>query len=259
VWPDVHRAAVACALLACALHAHAAGADDARWRLTPTLSASNLDNGRDSWRGAELDLSYTASPTWRVGADLEHRQRGDLSDTLFTASLSATPNRAWEWHVAAGVGPDAHFSARRSLLAGGEWRATPTLSLLLDYRQLGFEAGTVRELRPGVVVWFSDQTWLTLRYADGRAFGTTGFQSRSVRLDHVFAGQARVTMVYAHGADPERDGEAPGVLLTSADLFALTWRVPLTPRLALIAGADYEDRQPYYTRTGALLGVSVDF
>jgi len=229
------------------------------WVVTPTLSASHLDNGRDDWRGAELDVLYKASPSLRFGGDLERRQRGALSDTLWTASVSANPSRAWEWHAAVSAAPGADFSAQLGVSAGAEWRASRALSLLLDYRQLRFNAGSVQEVRPGVIVWFGDATWMTLRYADGKAFGTTAYQSRSLRLDHVFAGQDRLTLVYAHGADPERDAQLPGVLLTKADLYAATWRIPLNRTFALVVGADHEDRKPYYTRTGALLGVAMAF
>jgi YaiO family outer membrane protein len=251
------------AILACAFAAASAQAAPAdatgHWVVTPTLSASHLDNGRDAWRGAELDVLYKASPSLRFGGDLEQRQRGAVSDTLWTASVSANPSRAWEWHAAVSVAPAADFSAQRAVFVGTEWRAARALSLLLDFRQLHFNAGSVHEIRPGMIVWFGDETWVTLRYADGKAFGTTRYQSHSLRLDHVFAGQGRLTLVYAHGADPERDPQLPGVLLTTADLYAATWRIPLNRTLALVVGADYEDRKPYYTRTGALLGVAMAF
>ncbi len=240
------------------VHAAPVGTSE-HWVVTPTLSASHLDNGRENWRGAELDVLYKASPTLRFEGDLERRQRGSSADTLLTASVSANPSRAWEWHAAVSVAPGADFSAQRGVSAGGEWRVSRTLSLLLDYRQLRFSAGSVHEVRPGVIVWFGDTTWMTLRYADGRAFGTTGYQSRSLRVDHVFAGQGRLTLVYAHGADPERVPQLSGVLLTKADLYAATWRIPLNKTFALVVGADHEDRKPYYTRTGALLGVSMAF
>lgn len=239
-------------------HASPAGTTD-HWVLTPTLSASQLDNGRDDWRGADLDVLYKASSSLRFGGDLERRQRGSSSDTLLTGSVSANPSREWEWHAAVSVGPGADFSARRGVSAGAEWRVSRTFSLLLDYRQLRFNTGSVREIRPGVIVWFGDTTWMTLRYADGKAFGTTSYQSRLLRLDHVLAGQGRLTLVYAHGADPERDPQLAGVLLTTADLYAATWRIPLNRTLALVVGADHEDRKPYYTRTGALLGVAMSF
>ncbi len=257
---STHRWGVILAGACVAASAHAASTDTPdHWVVAPTLSASHLDNGRDDWRGAELDVLYKASPTLRFDGDLEHRQRGALSDTLGTVSVSANPSRAWEWHAAVSLAPGADFSARRGLSAGTEWRVSRTLSLLLDYRQLRFNTGSVREIRPGVIVWFGDTTWMTLRYADGKAFGITGFQSRSLRLDHVFAGQGRVTLVYAHGADPERDPQLPSVLLTTADLYAATWRIPINRTLALVVGADHEDRKPYYTRTGALLGVAINF
>ena len=47
------------AILACVFAAASASADPIdHWVVTPTLSASHLDNGRDDWRGAELDVLY---------------------------------------------------------------------------------------------------------------------------------------------------------------------------------------------------------
>jgi YaiO family outer membrane protein len=236
--------------------ATAAVTDDS-WQFTPLLGYSQLDNGRPDWRSAGLDVVYRASPSLRLGAGLDRLQRGDLRDTAFTASVSSNPSRSWEWHAALTSSPGAHFTALHSVLAGGEWRAGRSLSLLLDYRQMQFPGGDLHEIRPGVIAWFGDTTWVTARYTDGDAFDGTAYRSRSLRLDHVFAGGSRMTVVAARGTDPERDPQVPGVLLTESDLLAATWRIPLGAHLALVAGADYEDRQPYYTRSGVLLGFAV--
>jgi YaiO family outer membrane protein len=206
-----------------------------------------------------LDVLYKASPSTRLGVDLDRLERGDLHDTAISASVSSSPSRSWEWHAALTSSPDAHFTALHSLLGGVEWRAGRSLSLLLDYRQLHFPAGNLHEIRPGVIAWFGDTTWVTARYTDGEAFGSTAYRSRSMRLDHVFDGGSRVTVVAARGTDPERDPQVPGVLLTQADLLAATWRVPLSTHVTLVAGVDYEDRQPYYTRRGVLLGMALGF
>lgn len=252
---------VASCVLAGALapsRATAAVADD-DWQVTPRLGYSHLDNGRADWRSAGMDIAYKASPSTRLGIDLDRMERGDLRDTALSASVSSSPSRSWEWHAALTSSPNAHFTALHSALAGAEWRAGRSLSLLLDYRQMHFPAGNVHEIRPGVIAWFGDTTWVTARYADGKAFGGTSYRSRSLRLDHVFAGGSRVTVVAARGTDPERDPQVPGVLLTQADLLAATWRIPLNTHVALVAGVDYEDRQPYYTRSGMLLGFSMGF
>ncbi len=246
--------------LACAqAQATAADRDDARWVLTSLLSYSTLDNGRGDWRGAELDLLYKVSPRLRVGGNVELRERGDQADTLYTASVSANPVAAWEWHAALTVTPNADFSAERIGSAGAEWRVSPRISLLLDYRQLRFASGNLREIRPGVILWFGDQTWVTARYTEGDAFGDAGYHAHLLRLDHVFAGERRLTLAYARGIDPERDPLLPGVLLTESNLFAAVYRFPVRPQLDLVLGADYEDREPYYTRTGLLVGVSTRF
>jgi YaiO family outer membrane protein len=253
-------AAASCMLAAAMspLRASAAVTDD-RWQLTPLIGYSHLDNGRAGWKSAGMGVLYKASPSTHIGIDLEQLERGDLRDTSLAASVSSSPSRSWEWHAAVTSSPNAHFTALHSELVGGEWRVGRSLSLLLDYRQMHFPAGDLHQLRPGVIAWFGDSTWVTAQYTAGNAFGGTAYRSRSLRLDHVFAGRSRLTVVAVRGTDPEMDPQVPGVLLTDADLVAATWRVPLGAHVDLIAGVDHEDRQPYYTRSGVLLGFAMGF
>ena len=245
-------------------HAAAAQAQDVasgdRWTFTPVYTHSSISGNRGGdWNQLELDLLYKASPRVLLGANVDFRERWGVNDTLYTGSVSVQATDALEWHASVTSTADADFSPERIYAAGIDWRPAERVSLLLDYRQLEFAGGNLREWRPGVVLWLSGNTWLTARYSDGDAFGSTGYHATSLRLDHVFAGRQKLSLAYAHGVDPERDPLLPGVLLTEADYVSAFYRFPLRPALDMFLGAEYEDRRRVYTRTGISVGLVARF
>jgi YaiO family outer membrane protein len=259
---DRRRHAVA-SLLALALlaapAARAQDADDARWTFTPIYTHSAVGDGRGDWSELDLDLLYRASDRVLLGANVDWRERWGARDTRYTGSIAVQATPTFEWHAAIAATPDADFSPKRSYSAGLDWKALPRLALLLDYRHLEVSGGRLREWRPGAVVWLSDRTWLTARYSDGDAYGTTGYHASTLRLDHDFGGRRKLSLAYTRGVDPERDPLVPGVLLTEADYLTAYYRMPLQPALDLILGAEYEDRSGLYTRTGISIGLVVRF
>jgi YaiO family outer membrane protein len=256
------RRHAACAALALALPlcAHAQDGSDDRWTFTPLYTYGDIHDQSDSWHEVELDLAYKASQRVVLGANVMHRDRGPFNDTLYTASISTYPIDALEWHASVTHTPDADFSPEQRFATGVEWRASRWVSLLLDYRHQEFAWGNARDWRPGAIVWFSDDDWLTARYTDGRGFGTD-YDGYSVRYDHRFAGDQRLTLGYATGTDPEIDPTLmlPEAFLTEADYYSISYRFPMRPGTDLIMGLEYEDRSPYYERTAATIGISMKF
>lgn len=230
-----------------------------RWALTPIYTHSSVSGGRGDWNQFELDLQYQASPRVSLGANADWRERWGMDDTLYTGRISIQATDALEWHASVTSTPDADFSPERSHATGVEWRPARRVSLLLDYRQLEFANGDLREWRPGAILWLSDRTWITARYSDGDAYGGTGYHASTLRLDHVFGGQQKLSVAYSRGLDPERDPLLPGVLLSEADAVSVFYRMPLRPALDLILGAEYEDRARAYTRTGISVGLVARF
>lgn len=230
-----------------------------RWALTPIYTHSSVSGGRGDWNQFELDLEYQASPRVSLGANADWRERWGIADTLYTGRISIHATDALEWHASVTSTPDADFSPERIHATGLEWRPAQRVSLLLDYRQLEFANGDLREWRPGAILWLSDRTWITARYSDGDAYGGTGYHASTLRLDHVFGGQQKLSVAYTRGLDPERDPLLPGVLLTEADYVSVFYRMPLRPALDLILGVEYEDRERIYTRTGISVGLVARF
>lgn len=252
-------AALACLLLIAPAAAHAQESAPDRWAFTSLYTHSSLSGARGDWNQLELDLLYQAAPKVALGAKADWRERLGVDDTLYTGSVSVQATDALEWHAAVTATADADFSPERIYATGIEWRPWQRASLLLDYRHLEFGDGTLREWRPGAILWFSDNTWLTARYSDGRAYGSTGYHASSLRLDHVFPGRQKLSLAYSRGVDPERDPLLPGVLLTEADYITAFYRMPLRPSLDLILGVEYEDRRRLYTRTGLSIGLAARF
>lgn len=246
-----------------ALHVATVQAQDAagdnRWTFTPIYTHSSVSDGRGDWNQFDLDLLYRAGPHVLLGANIDWRERWGLADTLYTGSVSVQATDAFEWHASATSTADADFSPGRIYATGVNWKPARRVSLLLDYRQLEFANGDLREWRPGAILWLSDHTWITARYSHGDAYGLTGYHASSLRLDHVFGGQQKLTLAYTRGVDPERDPLLPGVLLTEADYVSAYYRFPLRPALDLILGAEFEDRRRSYTRTGVSIGLVARF
>lgn len=260
--PSAHPFAVgvlACLLLTAPAAPHAQETAPDRWAFTSLYTHSSLSGARGDWNQLELDLLYQAAPRVALGAKADWRERLGVDDTLYTGSVSVQATDALEWHAAVTATADADFSPERIYATGIEWRPWQRVSMLLDYRHLEFADGTLREWRPGAILWFSDNTWLTARYSDGRAYGSTGYHASSLHLDHVFPGRQKLSIAYSRGVDPERDPLLPGVLLTEADYISAFYRMPLRPSLDLILGAEYEDRRRLYTRTGLSIGLAARF
>lgn len=236
-----------------------------RWTFTPLYTYSGVDSGRDDWHKLDLDLLYKASPKWLFGGNVDWRERFGLRDTRYTASVYAYPLPELEVFASVGVAPDADFSPKRVYHIDANWRVWRPISVLFGYREIEFSGsrlvaeGDLHEWRYGATVWFSEWDWLTGRYTDGNGFGSADYFAYSVRYDHVFASGQQLSLSFAHGTDPEREPAVEEVFLTKADYLTAVLRWPLRPRLDLIVGVEYEDREDVYDRIAATVGVSFKF
>jgi len=266
------RAVIAAALLVTAMLSRAAEpgelaaevaaapASSEPWRASGVYSHSALSAGRPDWDQAALRIQRALAPGFFLAGFTDAQRRPPETDTGYGADFSWYPTRTLEWRGAAMFVPGADFLARQTYGTGLEWRATPLLSIAADYKRQNFSDGPVDQISPAFMLWFdNDQTWLVARYSYGRAFHEQDFHSFSARLVAGMPDDGRLTIVYAHGADPEKDPGVPGVLLTNATTYAAYYRLKLRGSFALILGAEYEDRPGFYTRTTASLGFDAAF
>jgi YaiO family outer membrane protein len=233
------------------------------WAVSAVYTHSDLGSGRDNWDQLDLDLYHRANRQWVFTGGADVRRRGDFTDTVYSVGAEYYATPAWRFHAGVMATPGADFTYDHGYAVGAEWRATPWLSLLLDTRGFDFEAGNLREWRPGATVWFNDDaTAITARYTDGDAFDGTNYDGWSLRLDQDFGAGHRLSLGYAHGVDPERDPGVPGVLLSEADFYSAYYRFPLRGEgsgLDLILGAEYEERPAAWTRRGLSVGLAARF
>jgi len=229
------------------------------WTLTPLYSHSGLSGGRPDRDTLDVQLLRRVTPELILGAVVDAQRRPPDTDVGFGGSFSWYPRRTFEWRGAATAVPSASFLPRQTYTTGVEWRAGTLVSLALDYKRENFSDGPINEWTPALTLWFSDETWLTGRYTRGRAFGEEDFNAYAILLNLGMPASGRLTLAYAHGADPEKDPGVPGVILTNATTYAAYYRFPLRRGFDLIVGAEYEDRPGIYSKTTGSVGFNARF
>jgi YaiO family outer membrane protein len=229
------------------------------WTLTTLYSYSSLSNERGDWHEGETELLYRATENFIAGSTLVVRNRESGTDTLFGVLGSYLLTPRLEMHGNARWTPSADFSARQTYGVGAEWRVLSPVSVLLDYQWQGFPAGRLHQYKPAVTFWVNETTFLTVRYAYGRAYSDHSFTAWSVKLTVGLPADTSLGLSWAHGTDPEKDPGVPGVLLTTADTYDLFVRIPFAQHWQIIAGVEYEDRENLYTRTMGTVGLSMRF
>lgn len=231
---------------------------DDEWVMYTNYQYSDLGKS-GSWSTVDTELYYTPSDRWSMSVSASHRRRNGQSDTIYGVhgSYQATPRL--EVHGSIYRTPDPDFSYRRGYGLGVEYQATDRVDLLLDARLLEFDQGGITEIRPGARFHATDQTAITARYTSGRAFGARSYDGWSVRMDHRFENNHRLSVGYANGADPEREPGSPDVILSDSSTVSVGYRFPVRENVDMVLGAEYEDRPGSYHRTGVSAGVIVRF
>jgi YaiO family outer membrane protein len=229
------------------------------WTLTPLYSHSGLSGDRPDRDTFDMQMLRRVTPQLILGALVDAQRRPPDTDVALGGSFSWYPLRTLEWRGAATAVPSASFLPRQTYTTGAEWRAGTLVSIALDYKRENFADGPINEWTPALTLWFSDETWLTARYTRGRAFGEEDFNAYAILLNLGMPASGRLTLAYAHGADPEKDPGVPGVILTNATTYAAYYRFPLRRGFDLIVGAEYEDRPGIYTKTTGSVGFNASF
>lgn len=242
----------------------AADAGDAAampWSITPLYSHSALSGDRPDWNEVDVGLDYRVNSALSLEAHVDRRGRFGKDDTLYSIGFSHHIDNQWEWHGALTQTPGAEFSANHIYALGTEWRPSAHFSLLLDVREWRFDEfdhGTLHEIKPGVIVWFDDATWLTVQYWHDSGFGRGSFNSRGLRADHVFDNGSRLTLSLSDGVEPDRDVAVPTTLV-KARLGSVVGRIPLGSRFAAIAGFERSVLPGLYGRNTFTVGVTARF
>lgn len=212
-----------------------------KWTIVPMFSYSVFNEGRESWQEESADIYYQPSRTFVMGGGIDVLNRPPSgTDVFYSAMASWYPWDVFEVHGEISLCPDADFSPNQIYRGGFQYQAMPRLGLLFDYDQLNFTGGDISQIRPGVSWWFNDETWLTLRYARGWAFGDLEYNYYSAALNFDdMPGGGRLTLGFAYGTDPDIEFGTDITSLSNAYIYTLFYNQPVTRDLNVFAGIQY--------------------
>jgi len=230
-----------------------------KWILIPMFSFSSL-TGRPSWQEYDTQLFYKVRPDLTIGGEVDVRNRPPAgTDTLYSAMVSYYPWKPLEVHAEITLGPNVSFSPEQIYQIGFEVRPISKVSFLLDYQHYNYRTGSIDQIKPGITYWFTEETFLTARFAQGRAFGDTSYNGFGGRFNLGLPGKRRLILGYWHGADPERDIGAPDTTIIKGDAYSVFFQQPLRQNIDLIVGVEYEHHPHLYNRTTGTVGLSIKF
>ena len=220
-----------------------------------SLSRVDLAGGRDrTWSTTTVAVFGKVAPDTTLALQAEREDRQTAIDTRLEARIDQRFGGGISGHVAISGTPNADFRERFGIAAGIEATLTPRLTLLADVRHADYGGARVTAFEPGFRFTLpAAGTSLSARMINLWDESGTHRTGVTGRIDKEFAGG--VTL-YA-GAATYPDTEA-GVTRQVDAAFA-GGAFPLSARVTLRAGVDYERRRASYTRKGASLGLQLKF
>lgn len=223
--------------------------------IAESLSRVDLANGRDrTWSTTTFSVFGKVASETTLSLQAEREDRQTAIDTRLEARIDQRFGGGISGHIAIAGTPNADFRERFGIAAGIEATLTSRLTLLADVRHADYGGANATSFEPGFRFALpAAGTSLSARMIN--LWDETGTHRTGVtgRLDKEFAGG--VTL-YA-GAATYPDTEA-GVTRQVDAAFA-GGALPVSPRVTLRVGTDYERRRASYTRKGASLGLQLKF
>jgi YaiO family outer membrane protein len=223
--------------------------------IAESLSRVDISGGRDrTWSTTTLSVFGKVAAETTLSLQAEREDRQTAIDTRLEARIDQRFGGGISGHLAIAGTPNADFRERFGIAAGIEATLTSRLTLVADVRHADYGSATVTAFEPGFRFTLpAAGTSLSARMIN--LWDETGTHRSGVtgRLDKEFA--SGVTL-YA-GAATYPDTEA-GVTRQVAAAFA-GGAFPVSARVTLRAGVDYERRRTSYTRKGASLGLQFKF
>lgn len=223
--------------------------------LTQSVSHVSFKAGpQRTWASTNVAVfgDLAAGATLTLDADREDRQTA--IDTRLEARIDQRFGGGVSGHLAIAGTPHADFRDHFSIAGGIEASITPALTLLADVRHADYGSVDATAFEPGARLTLHgtglSATVRMINLWDEHGAHRTGVTGR---IDKEFRDGATL---YA-GAATYPDTEA-GVT-RQVDAAFVGGALPLSDRLTLRAGLDYEQRRSSYTRKGASLGLQLRF
>lgn len=225
-----------------------------QWTVVPTYSYSFFNKGRQSWQQETVQIYYQPYRNLVLGGEIDIMQRPPAgTDIYYSGFASWYPTKSLELRGKISFSPNPKFSAKQIYAVGFQYQLAPRFAVMLDYQHYNFVQGPIDQVKPGVVLGLTDETFLTLCYVRGWAFGSLEYNYYSASLNVGLPGQRRLNLAVAYGTDPNSEAGANGNFINSlspAWTFSAFFTQPITEDLKIFAGVQYVYRMK---RTGGEL------
>jgi YaiO family outer membrane protein len=218
------------------------------WTLVPSYSWSFFNKGRDSWQKESIDLYYyLAAEKLLLGASFDRFHRPPNGDDIvygFTATWYARPDL--ELHGEISLTQDADFLPNERYSVGLQYRLNQQIGFLFDVEHMEFGSyaptweNGLTQIRPGLSYWFTEKSFVTLRYTHGWVHGEADYDYYSAKInfgDLPRDGQLSIGLAY--GTDPDLGFGTIGTALSDAYTFSIFYKEPINPDLSIFAGVEY--------------------
>ena len=229
----------------------------ARWGVAAAQSFSHVtfqNRPSRTWSDTSLAIFGNLGSGTAISLGGEREDRRTATDTRLEARIDQRLGPTLRTYVAVAATPNANFREKWGITGGIEADVANFMTLLADLRHAEYQDASVTVLQPGIR--FSARrlgisaTIRMINLWDEDGTHRSGF---SGRVDRAFPSGATLFA----GAATYPDTEA-GITKQVHSLFA-GGTLPVTQKMSLRAGVDYDRRRDTYTRKGASLGIQVRF
>lgn len=217
------------------------------WTIVPSFSYSFFNKGREDWQRETVDIFYQPDKYLLLGGSVDFVQRPpNDNDIMYSFNASWYPIKELEVHGEVSYTPNANFLPNNIYSAGFQYMLNPKVTLLLDVDQLYFDPqyGTTKyditQVKPGISYWFTEETFITLRYAHGWVHDEVDYDYYSAAVNFGdLPRDGQLTVGFAYGTDPELDFGAPGAGLSDAYIATVFYKEPIREDISVFVGLEY--------------------
>lgn len=217
-----------------------------RWTLVPSFNWSFFNKGRDNWYEEDIQLFYQVNKSLLLGGEIDIMTRPPDTDILYSGMFSWYPWRFLEVHGKGSFANQPKFAPNMIWQGGFEYMLHWRVGVLFDYQFLYFAEGgyvsdnSISQIKPGLSLWITEKTFLTLRYARGWAYGTQTYNYYAGALNiGDMPGGGRLTLGFAYGTDPDLDYQTDRASLSNAYIYTVFYTQPITRDFSLFGGVQY--------------------
>lgn len=229
-------------------------ANNTRIFFSHTLSWVKIGNSKADWTETVVSIESPVAAGTTVVGEIDVENRAGTADTRFVGQIDRRIAHGTAIYLAGSFTTNPDFREDWSLRAGGEVQLSANVILTGALRHADYGSSNVTAFEPGV----------RLQSANGRASITVqsiNFWAEGNDYRNGWSARTNLELSQAWllsaGAATYPDTEAGQTRRVRSFFGAVT--APLTDRLNVRLGADYEKRIGSYHRTGVTLGIAWRF